>query len=52
MSITCCPLAVTSRRSIFTPTVVRYFGEKSECTKRWTRLVFPVPNMPTMQIFF
>jgi hypothetical protein len=39
-------------RSIFTPTVEWYFSENFEETNCCTRLVFPVANAPTMQIFF
>ena len=42
----------TGFRSIFTPTVDRYRSEKIEWTKRWTRLVFPVPKRSTMHTFF
>jgi hypothetical protein len=45
-------LEIARRRSILTPTVVRYFTENSEWTYRCTRQVLPVPNIPTMQIFF
>jgi hypothetical protein len=38
--------------SIFTPTVVKYWSEKRLWTYRETRLVFPTPKPPSMQIFF
>ena len=43
MSVTSWSPAFTSRRSIFTPTVLRYLVEKMDRTYRWTRQVLPVP---------
>ena len=46
------PSTVTVFLSIFTPTVVRYLSEKILRTNFATRLVFPTPEIPTMQTCF